>query len=118
MGAMDLYFNLISIVAGVYSLYTWWKLKKEGKLFASQLLIPKDSGPEDCLDEAGYVAFIRPWLLVAGLILAVVGIVCLLDSYVGLVENSFTLDQVGNLLCIVAVFGYIIVWVKGRKRYW
>lgn len=118
MGALDLYFNIISLAAGSYFLYTWWRLKKERKLFVNQLLMSKDSKPEECLDEAEYVGFIRPWLLVAGLILAIVGAVCLLDSFVGLVEDSYRLNQVGTLLCIVAVFGYIIVWTKGRKRYW
>lgn len=118
MGAMDLYFNVISLAAGGYFLYIWWRLKKEGKLFANQLLLPKDAKPEECLDEAEYVDFIRPWILVAGLILAVVGGVCLLDSFVGLAADSFRLNQMGNLLCIGAVISYIVVWTVGRKRYW
>lgn len=52
--------DLFSLICGGYCLYTWVKLLIGKRLFANGLLVPKDARPEDCLDEAGYIAYIRP----------------------------------------------------------
>ena len=57
-------FNGITLGVGVFCLYTWYKLKKAGKLFESQFLIPKDNKVSDCVDEEGYIRYISPVLLV------------------------------------------------------
>ena len=118
MSGMELYFNIISLAAGFYCLYSWGRLFREKKLFQDQLFIPKDARPEDCLDEAGYIAFIRPWIFAQGLTLFLSGGLCLLNDWIEFVENTSLFNQIANLFCIAAVVSYIIVWTVARKRYW
>lgn len=126
MTAFDLYFNIITLVAGIYFLYTWWKLRSANRLFANQLLVPKDAKPADCLDEEGYIEYIKPRLLVAGIACTLVGILCLADSQLGLTTRYFShipkLDyyvaQGGNLTCVLIIGWYMFCWVRSRKLFW
>lgn len=120
MSAIDLYFNLVGLAAGGYCLYTWFRLKKEGKLFASQLLVPGDAKPEDCVDEEGYLRTIRPCLLFAGLVWLLSGIVGMADSGLHFFteQGSYRFGLASTIACIVAVAVYFIVWLRARKLYW
>ena len=126
MNGFELYFNIINLACGVYCLYTALKLRKVGKLFPNQLLIPKDSTPDDCLDEEGCVEYVSPRLLVFGIILTLIGVVCLADSTLHLgaslfpqIENlSFYLVEGGIILALVSWVWYMSCWLKCRKLYW
>lgn len=120
MDFMDLYFNIIGLAAGIYCLYTWFKLKKEGKLFANQLLVPRDAKPSDCLDEEGYIRTVSPCLLMVGLVWALTGGAGLADSQWHFLteQGSFYLNLGGVGLCLVAFIIYLIVWLRARKNYW
>ena len=126
MSGFSLYFNCVTLACGIYVLYTSLKLWKRKELFSNQLLVPKDSKPGDCLDEAGYVAFLKPRLLILGSVLTVTGGVCLADSilHIGAVlfpgsENiSFHLVEGGIALCLVVLVWYMFCWTGARKRYW
>ena len=65
--------DLISILCGGYCLYTWFLLAKNKKLFMNGLLMPKDKKPSDCLDEEGYVKYMRPKLFLLGLVIFLFG---------------------------------------------
>ena len=126
MTGFELYFNLITLVCGVYALYTAIKLWKLNKLFPNQLLVPKDSKPEDCLDEEGYVDYVKPRLLILGVVLTLVGVICLADSQWQLsakllpqVENAaFFVVEGGIVLCLLSLVWYIACWMKAKKLYW
>jgi len=126
MDGFELYFNIITLFAGGYLLYTWFKLRQTGHLFANQLLVPKDIDPSHCLDEEGYIAYISPRILISGLICAVVGVICTADSVLDFSNKYFSqipnleywIAQGGNLLCLIAIVWYMICWSKARKRYW
>lgn len=120
MDAMDLYFNLVGLAAGIYCLYTWFKLKKAGRLFANQLLVPKDAKPEDCVDEEAYIRMMSPCLLLDGLVWALSGAVGMANNQWHFFTEQTTLyfNLVSTGLCIVAVAVYLIVWLRARKRYW
>ena len=117
---MDLYFSIIGLAAGIYCLYTWFKLKRNGKLFANQLLVPKDSQPGDCLDEEGYIRTMSPLLLIAGLVWAVVGALDLANCTLHVLDEtgSFYLALGGTIACVIAFVVYIVVWLRARKEYW
>ena len=126
MESYTMLFNGITLGVGVFCLYTWFKLKKAGKLFESQFLIPKDSKITDCVDEEGYIRRISPFLLAIGLILALTGGVCILDSQFRILSDLFPqienfgtiLDQVCNYIGLAALIVYMIVWTKARKEFW
>jgi len=126
MSGFELYFNIIMLACGIYCLYTALKLRKWGKLFPSQLLIPKGSKPEDCIDEGAYVTYIGPRLLFVGILLTLVGAICLADSYFQLsatlfpqIKNlSFYIMEGSTILALVLWIWYMVCWVKGRKMFW
>lgn len=120
MNAMDLYFNIVGFAAGVYCLYTWFKLKKEGKLFTNQLLVPKDAKPEDCVDEEGYIRIMSPCLFFAGLIWGLIGAVGLANGQFRFLNEAgaYWLGLGGSIVCVLAFVVYLIVWLRARKRYW
>ena len=120
MSTLDLYFSLIGLAVGLYCLYTWFKLKREGKLFTNQLLVPKDSKPEDCVDEEGYIRVMSPLLLIAGLVWAVTGALDFANCTLHFLDEtgSFYLSMADTLVCILNFIVYIIVWLRARKQYW
>ena len=126
MTGFELYFHIITLACGVYVLYTDIKLRKEGKLFANQLLIPKDAKPEHCVDEEGYVEYVTPRLLVLGILLVLAGGLCLLNGqlHVGamlfpqVAEIDFYVEMGGIVLSLVSVVWYMFCWVRSRKLFW
>lgn len=120
MDALDLYFNLISLAAGGYCLYTWLRLKKEKTVFVNPLLVPKDAKPTDCVDAEAYLRTIRPCLLFAGLVWGLTGLVGMADGFVHFFteQTAFRFGLGSTAACIVAVAVYFIVWLRARKLYW
>ncbi len=126
MNSLDLYFNLITLVCGVYCLYTGIKLKRLGHLFPNQLLIPKDSKPEDCLDEEGFVEYITIKLLIVGVVCTLVGVICFADSqyafsaklFPAVEKIGYYVSQGGNVLCLAVLVWYMVCWVRSRKNFW
>ena len=124
--AFELYFNIITLVCGIYGLYTAIKLRKLGKLFPNQLLVPKDAKPEHCLDEEGYIDYVFPRLLILSLLLVVVGAFCLADGHWHIsamlaprVENiEFFVVEGGIVLCLAGLVWYMACWIKARKLFW
>lgn len=120
MNAIDLYFNIVGLAAGIYCLYTWFKLKKAGKLFANQLLVPKDAKPEDCLDEEGYIRLMSPCLLLVGLVWGLSGGVGMANGQWHFLteRGSFYFALGSSIVCVAAFVVYLIVWLRARKLYW
>jgi len=126
MTGFDLYSNLITLFCGIYCLYTGIKLKKLGRLFPNQLLLPKDTKPEDCLDPEGFIEYIFPRLLVVGVTCTLVGIVCLAVSRLSLAAQyfpqipdlEFYVTMTGIVLSIASLGWFMACWVKAKKLYW
>src|SRR5699024_8883819 len=78
--------NIITLGFGVYAIFTWFKLR-DGLLFDNSLLIPKERTIAECRDAAGYIAYIRPRTLVAGIFTFLSGALGLVDSYLGTIQN-------------------------------
>ena len=126
MTGFDLYSNLITLFCGIYCLYTGIKLKKLGRLFPSQLLLPKDAKAEDCLDPEGFIEYIFPRLMVVGVICTLAGVASLAVSRLELAAQHFPqipdLEFYVVMTCIVlslASLGwFMFCWVKAKKLYW
>lgn len=118
--------DLITTLAGAYVLYTWFKLKKEGKLFENQLLVPKGSKPSECLDEGEYIRYTAPRLLILGLVCFLTGGISALDAQTGFLAKlfptvekiSYYVDLTGQMLSLAVLIWYAVCWIKSRKEYW
>lgn len=121
----DMIFNIITMGYGIYAIYTWFQLRA-GALFSNPLLIPKDLSPKHCLDEAAYVAYIRPRTLILGVIAALSGAVGMADqsagflkswsAAVGLSELTFRLALL-VVLPLAVVIWYAVCLVRAQRKY-
>ena len=119
-------FDVITLVAGFFCLYTFARLKKSGKLFQNQLIIPKDAKPDECIDPDEDIPFISLRLLVLGLTGVISGALCMLDTEYGIISGLFPqiekfgsrMNLICNGLCFAVLIWYMISWTKARKEYW
>ena len=118
--------NIITLGFGVYATFTWFKLR-DGLLFDNSLLIPKERTIAECRDAAGYIAYIRPRTLVAGIFTFLSGALGLVDSYLGTIQNwavaNGSLGLVVELLVLILIPLAFIVWygvclMKAQKKHW
>lgn len=118
--------DLITTLAGAYVIYTWFRLKKEGRLFENQLLVPKGSKPSECLDEEEYIRYSAPRLLILGLVCFLTGGISALDSQTGFLAQlfptvekiSYYVDLGGQMLALATLIWYAVCWIKSRKEFW
>lgn len=126
LSSFELYFDIITLVCGGYVLYTVIKLRQMGKLFANQILIPRGSEPGECLDEEGYIAFISPRLWVLGLVVTLLGLLCVADSkwhlstmvFPQVEKIEFIISEGSIILSLLVLIWYMAAWMKGKKLYW
>ena len=111
-----MFIDVIALAYGVYMLYTWFKLHSTGKLFPSGILIPNGLSPTDCDDAEGYIQYMKPKILILGILVTVYGAVCLAN------ESLQFIPWQGSLALTAVVF-LVIVWYgicnyKANKLYW
>ena len=114
--SFDLFFNIITLGCGVYCLYVWFQLRRQGLNMPKCPLVPTDQTPSECLDPEAYVAYMLPKTLV-------LGIVVLLTSVLGLMTGTVLpytmwLQLVVILLPLAVLVWFCICFTKARKEYW
>ena len=109
-------FDVISLVCGVYILYSYVKLRMAGRLFPNSLLIPSGKSPKDCLDPEGYIQYIQSKLLVVGIPVTVFGIINIINEYMKLFSYQISLIMTGVVLLIIIWFA--VCSSKANRRYW
>lgn len=121
----DTIFNLITLGYGLYAVYTWFQLRG-GALFPNPLLIPKDLRPDHCLDEAAYVAYIRPRTLILGVIAALSGGAGMADQSAGFLAAWAAALGVSDLMLrlilmvvlpLAVVIWYAVCLVRAQRKY-
>lgn len=124
-GGFNSLFNLITLGYGIYAVYTWVRLLRE-PLFSNPLLIPKDLAPKDCLDPETYVTYIRPRILILGIIAALSGGIGLAGEAAGFLPAAAAaigLDSATfQLIFLVALPLVVVVWfavclVRAQRKY-
>lgn len=86
---------------GIYSLYSYVKMKKEGEINAS-LLLGKDYLYKKCKDKEGYIKKAGPALLIFGIVAVLYGGIDIIHCYVYPVTVA---DTVGMI-----VFFFVLIW--------
>lgn len=114
--SMFAFFDMISLAAGVYVLYVWYRLHAVRRLFENSLLIPKDFRIKDCGDPDGYIRYLKPRLLILGLYLAIYGLVALVNN--SLQFYNRTVAIILNGVALAVIIWYAVCITKAVKRYW
>ena len=109
-------FDLISLMCGVYILYTYVKLRMACRLFPSSLLIPSGKSPKDCLDSEGYIRYMLPRLLIIGIPITLFGMVNLANEYLQLFDYQVGLIMTG--VAFVFIVWFAVCTAKANRRYW
>lgn len=109
-------FDLISIGCGAYILYTYIKLTAYGRLFPNSLLIPNGKTPKDCAHPEDYIRYVKPRMLVVGIIVLLLGIVSILNG--SMQFFGFMAAMICNGITLLAVIWYGVCAVKAFKLYW
>lgn len=109
-------FDLIALGCGVYCLYTYYKLRTSGALFKNALLIPNGKSPKECLDEAAYIAYLQPKLLVISIVTFLFGLVSLINEQFGL--YGFWVSEALTAVSLLTVIWYGVCSAKANRRYW
>lgn len=109
-------FDFISLAAGAYVLYTWYRLLVAKRLFANSLLVPKDRTPKDCADADGYIRYILPRLLVLGLFLFLFGAVSMANSSLQFYSDTVAIAL--NFVALAVIAWYAVCSVRAVKRFW
>ena len=109
-------FDLISIGCGGYILYTYLKLHMAGRLFPNSLLVPTGKSPKDCLDSEAYIRYIKPKMLIIGILVTLFGLVSLLTEYLSFFSANVSLILTGVIF--VCIIWYGICSGKANRTYW
>ena len=86
--SMNNLFSLIALIFGAYCLYAWNQLKG-GKIPEKFMLLSRDLPPEKCLDPEYYCAYLRPRLLVFGIVILLSGVVGMVDVRYAIFTSLF-----------------------------
>lgn len=82
MNDFNMILDLIGLGCGVYCMYTWLKLQIGGVLFKNSILVPKELDVSDCVDEAGYVQYMKPRLAVLAIVVMLGSVLMMLNDTV------------------------------------
>ena len=121
--SMNNLFSLIALIFGGYCLYAWNQLK-DGKIPPKFMLLSRDLPPEKCLDEEYYCAYMRPRMLIFGIIIFLSGISGMVDVRMGLFSSLFgDKGYIASLILTSAIPFISVVWfavalMKIQKELW
>ena len=120
---MDL-FNYIVLFCGIYCFYAWYQLRSD-TIPERFPLLAKDLRPEKCLDQAYYISYIRPRLLIFAIIVTVLGVFSIVDTKFGLCAALFPEGTatavsaiVGSFLPFMVVVWFGVCMYKIQKELW
>jgi len=111
-----LIFDYISLACGVYCLYVYMKLRLTKHLFKNSILLPSGKEPKDCLDEEAFVAYMRPKLLVLGIVTFLFGVLCLVDEKFNI--YNLLVNEILTGISFLTVVWFGVCSSKANKRYW
>lgn len=111
--------------SGGYALMTFFRLNKEWRIFNNVFLLPSECPPQDCKDVDSYLEYIRPKILLVGIVCIICGILYIpvvLPNLAQIMGLSDTASQILALatpaLGFVALVIYIVGQTKAAKRFW
>lgn len=113
------YFSILGAVVavyGLYCLYIWLRLKIDNYLFYNQILIPSGYAVRDCKHPREYIQYMKPRLLVFGLVITAAGVLNVLAAQ--LLTLTTWMFWVLIAVPIAVIIWFVITLIVTRRRYW
>ncbi|MCR5526866.1 MAG: hypothetical protein K6F39_05725 [Lachnospiraceae bacterium] len=104
--SMDLVFDIIELVAGLYIIYNGIKMKQTGRVEGNGL-VGKNINLAAAPDEAGYIKSMFPVYMICGFIFAVVGGAVAVMDYRGIAGRNVQTPVTFGLLAVCVVFAVL-----------
>ena len=114
MGNLDSFIDFIFLLAGVYSIFFGINAKKAGKIISGPF-VSKRVDFEHVKDKEGYIKYITPKAIIAGMVFALYGALNLADRYVFPINDLIQTVALGIVVIDILAFGYILT--NGEKKY-
>lgn len=81
MNSMGSFFGIVGIGAGIYCIYGYLLMVRRHQI-PKGIMLPKDEDPKRCKDVEAYIKMTSAQLLLVGILLAVYGVLELINTYV------------------------------------
>ena len=107
------FIGIIVFACGIYAIYSYIKMKKDGEINAS-ILLGKDYTYKTCKDKDGYIKKVGPALLVFGLTALIYGILDMIHCYV---YSMAVVDTVGMIIFFVVLVWFAVYTARLRNKY-
>ena len=104
-------FSFLFLGCGIYALYAWAKMKKDGHINET-LLLGKNYFEYNCKDREGFLKKAEPAVLVFGIISVLYGIIDLIHYYVFPIQILDVIAMIAFLCCII----WFMVYTTKLKR--
>lgn len=113
MNSMWGFIGIVVFACGIYALYSYIKMKKDGEINAS-ILLGKEDLYKKCKDKEGYIKKAGPALLVFGLAAAIYGILDIIHCYV---YPMASVDIAGMIVFFIVLVWFAVYTAKLRNQY-
>ncbi len=107
------FIGIIVFACGIYAVYSYIKMKKDGEINAS-ILLGKDSMYKTCKDKEGYIKKAGPALLAFGLVALIYGILDIIHCYV---YPMAVADTAGMIVFFVVLVWFAVYTARLRNKY-
>ncbi len=107
------FIGIIVFACGIYAIYSYIRMKKDGEINAS-ILLGKDYIYKTCKDKDGYIKKVGPALLVFGLAALIYGILDMIHCYV---YSMTIVDTVGMAIFFVVLVWFAVYTAKLKSKY-
>lgn len=115
LSTLDWFLLVAFVFYGVLCLVDVFRLTREKTLFNSMVLYPGGLRKEDCLDPAGFMAFMRPVMTVMGIGCTLVGLLYFVKLRLGM-SRAFS---IAHIALAVVTLGYgFWMFRRAAKRFW
>lgn len=113
---MDSMWGIIGVVVaacGVYALYSFIVMKKNGSISAA-LLLGKDCTENMCKDKENYIKKVAPALLIFGIVTTIYGVLDIIHCYV---YSMPVVDTCGMIIFLAVLVWFAVYTTKLKKQY-
>ena len=111
---MNVFFDLIEIMAGAYILYNAFKMKKTGELEGSGL-VGRNINPFTARDVKGFINYMFPFYMICGGLFAVCGVIIGILDYSGFSTTNIQ-GGVTALMLLNCIF-FAAITKKGQDKF-